>query len=317
MKNSSLMIIITFLFVCVVALLATWAIGKDSASRPAASSLSSEGSSSATPVSSPEKTSGISEESGLFPGESEPESSPESEPSSYGDQSQSQSQDYEEMVGKKYAIDISPYLEYIAPKDFPQYQIYVSKNTPSLASDYVPADMVVSPNARPGREDNCLMVKTAAKALEALLKEAAFYGYDDITVTNAYRSYALQSYLFNDYYFKIEASNHPGLTSEEIRKIVSSYSFPPGHSEHQTGLCVDMHNLPVGNQESFNNTPAAKWLEENSYRFGFILRYPEGGEVKTGAVYESWHYRFVGRALATLLYEKSLTLDEFYGYVGS
>ena len=95
-------------------------------------------------------------------------------------------------------------------------------------------------------------------------------------------------------------------------RIVETYCFPPGRSEHQTGLCMDMHNVDVGKQETFNNTPAARWLEENAYRFGFILRYPAGKEHITGAVYESWHFRFVGRTLATYLHDNGLTLDEYY-----
>ncbi|MGI6716643.1 MAG: M15 family metallopeptidase [Eubacteriales bacterium] len=211
-----------------------------------------------------------------------------------------------------YAIDITPYLRYIDPEDHDEFTILVNKASSPLPANYVPKNLVLSPNARPGRQENCYMNATVAKALEAFLKEAAYYGYKDITVTNAYRSYDYQYYLFYDYYFKQEASRNPGKTQEEVLRIVETYCFPPGRSEHQTGLCMDMHNVDVGKQETFNNTPAARWLEENAYRFGFILRYPAGKEHITGAVYESWHFRFVGRTLATYLHDNGLTLDEYY-----
>ncbi len=223
------------------------------------------------------------------------------------------SSDSTEVITKwEYAIDISPYLKYIEPKNPEDFALLVNKSAKPLASDFVPKTLVPSLNARPGREKQCYMDATAAKALEAFIKEAAYYGYTGITVTNAYRSYDTQYYLFYDYYFKEEASRHPGLSKDQILAIVASYSFPPGQSEHQTGLCCDMHNVPVGNQENFNHTETAKWLENNAYRFGFILRYPEGKENVTGAIYESWHFRFVGRKLAAFLYENNLTLDEFY-----
>ncbi|NLN55461.1 MAG: M15 family metallopeptidase [Clostridiales bacterium] len=212
----------------------------------------------------------------------------------------------------EYAIDISSYLKYIEPENPEDFILLVNKKSPPLPENYVPKNLVTSKNARPGREENCQMNATAAKALEAFLKEAAYYGHDNITVTNAYRSYSYQQYLFTNYYFKQEASKHPGLTKDEVLAIVATYCFPPGQSEHQTGLCVDMHNVDVGKQESFNESETAKWLEDNACRFGFILRYPKGKEAATGAMYESWHFRFVGRTLATFLHKNNLTLDEYY-----
>lgn len=226
------------------------------------------------------------------------------------------SEDSDETSGKEinwnYTVDISMYLKYIEPENPESFSALVNKNTVPLSADYVPEQLVLSANARPGREDQCYMNATAAKALEAFLKEAAYYGYDDITVTNAYRSYNTQYYLFYDYYFKLEASKNPGLTKSQIIALVSAYSFPPGQSEHQTGLACDMHNVAVGNQDSFNHSEEAEWLADNAYRFGFILRYPEGKEDITGAIYESWHFRFVGRKLAAYLYVNNITLDEYY-----
>lgn len=90
---------------------------------------------------------------------------------------------------------------------------------------------------------------------------------------------------------------------------------PAGHSEHQTGLAIDIINdQPETNIEnSFKDTEEGRWLAENSYRYGFILRYPEGKENITGYIYEPWHFRYVGEEMAARIYESGLTLEEFFG----
>ncbi len=93
----------------------------------------------------------------------------------------------------------------------------------------------------------------------------------------------------------------------------SGYAALPGHSEHQTGLALDI--VTYGSIENeFENTEEFKWLESNAYKYGFILRYPEGKEDITGYNYESWHYRYLGVELATKVYESGLTYDEYYAY---
>ncbi|MBR3961252.1 MAG: M15 family metallopeptidase, partial [Clostridia bacterium] len=131
----------------------------------------------------------------------------------------------------------------------------------------------------------------------------------NVTVTSAYRSYDYQDYLFKTYFDRDWASGR-FKTKEECEKYTLSYSTKPGTSEHQSGLCLDMHNLPSA-EESFKYKPEAKWLAENCYRFGFILRYPEGKTDITKITYEPWHFRFVGRDAATEMHELGLTLDEY------
>lgn len=87
-----------------------------------------------------------------------------------------------------------------------------------------------------------------------------------------------------------------------------------GFSEHQTGLALDIYAKENQSQSTFKNSKAYAWLIENSYRFGFILRYPEGKSKLTGYNYESWHYRYVGKDLAKKVYESGLTYDEYYTY---
>lgn len=87
-----------------------------------------------------------------------------------------------------------------------------------------------------------------------------------------------------------------------------------GHSEHQTGLAIDVSSTKYGNMLSFEKTPSFNWMLENAHKYGFILRYPEIKIEKHGYIYEPWHYRYVGIKVATDMYNnhKNLTYDEYY-----
>ena len=80
--------------------------------------------------------------------------------------------------------------------------------------------------------------------------------------------------------------------------------------DHQTGLAVDIN----GCDDNFGNTKEGKWLVDNSYKYGFILRYPKGKEYITGYQYEPWHFRYVGVDVATQIYELDITFEEYYAY---
>ena len=90
------------------------------------------------------------------------------------------------------------------------------------------------------------------------------------------------------------------------------YSAMPGYSEHQTGLAIDITNERTNRSIGswFNDTPQASWLYENAYKYGFILRYPEGKEDITKYSYEPWHIRYVGN-IASYIYNNNLTLEEY------
>lgn len=249
---------------------------------------------------------------------------------------------YEDYIGIEYAVDMTKYEQYVDPENASDFLFLVNPDNP-LSKDFVPDDLVKCTNIRAGRPAEwSKMDRTANYALEAFLLEAKHYGFDDITVTNAYRSYASQNSLFTNYvnsdlksdyycdkcdeyidvsYEKSKVKNGKcSVCGEKLRRPtkdettahVLTYSTRAGTSEHQSGLCCDMHNLPA-TTSAFDNTPEAKWLAKNAHRFGFILRYPEGKQHITGIKHESWHFRFVGRDAATEMYEKGLTLDEYLG----
>ena len=141
-----------------------------------------------------------------------------------------------------------------------------------------------------------------AKANE-MFAAAAQAGY---TMWNqsGFRSYATQKSLYTGYV------NRSGKAQAD------TYSARPGNSEHQTGLAFDV--CATGKaciNSGFDNTPEAKWLSENAYKYGFILRYPQGKQNETGYMYESWHFRYVGVDLATKLYNNGnwITLENYFG----
>ncbi len=221
---------------------------------------------------------------------------------------------YEKEIGLCYSIDLKQYEHYIDPADASQYLILVSPQS-TLDRGYEPDDLVYIKDMRAGRPDYYSYLREYAEiALEAFLEEGRAYGIDDVRVSNGYRSYAIQSTLFNNYLAE-ERSRHPDWSEEQVRAYVSTYSNPPGTSEHQSGLCVDMHNQIETNSE-FDNTEAARWLAANCYRFGFVLRYPADKQSVTGIKYESWHFRYVGRTAATEMHELGMCLEEYLEYKG-
>ena len=218
-----------------------------------------------------------------------------------------------------------------------EYLVLVNKLC-SLDADYAPAslvrlgaDIVISWQEKLG---GLYLEPRTAAALVAMITEMKTAGINDIWVTSAYRDYAYQANLFDGYileemstissnavaYFGEDYINNNywsknlyKLSLEDARKVVLSYSAAPGTSEHQTGLCLDFTTTKMqGNlTEKFEEEPAFAWLSQNAYKFGFILRYPQSKVAITGYSYEPWHYRFVGREVATDIYYSGLSLEEY------
>ncbi len=215
---------------------------------------------------------------------------------------------YEEKVGKEYKIDIEKYLKYIEPENKYEYVFLVNPENP-LSKDFEPEDLTDCGHTRKDGRATQKLRKNAAESLKAFLAEAKEYGFSDITVTSAYRSYSYQDYLFN-MYFENDWKTGKYKTKAECEAHTLTYSTKPGTSEHQSGLCLDMHNHPSAT-DAFGGTKEADWLEDNCYRFGFILRYPKDTIHITGIKYEPWHFRYVGREVATEIHNLGITLDEY------
>ncbi len=212
------------------------------------------------------------------------------------------------MPKVSFSADLSEYEEYMNPADSAEYLKLVNK-TSTVDASLKPNDLTsVSATRNDGRATQ-MMRTTAAKALEAMFIEMRMAGYTDVSVTSAYRSYEYQSELYNTY-TNNEMAKNSSLTQAQAQAIVDTYSARPGTSEHQTGLCCDLHNLPSADV-SFADQAAYGWLKENSWKFGFILRFPEDKTDITGYSFEPWHYRFVGRTAAWQIHSGGLCLEEY------
>lgn len=120
---------------------------------------------------------------------------------------------------------------------------------------------------------------------------------------STYRNYWAQNRLYNNY-----VANYG-------QDPTDTFSARAGFSEHQTGLAFDIGGADrsLWAMEDFKYTDEAKWLKENAYKYGFILRYPEGKEWKTGYMHESWHFRYIGVEHSENFKDSDLTLEEYLG----
>ena len=127
--------------------------------------------------------------------------------------------------------------------------------------------------------------------------EAAKKDNINLKSVSAYRSYSTQEKIYKNY------------VSKDGQEKADTYSARPGHSEHQTGLAVDINT--ASSSAHFENTKEYAWLIKNSYKYGFILRYPLDKTYITGYKYEPWHYRYVGIDVATKMYNEDITFEEY------
>lgn len=208
-----------------------------------------------------------------------------------------------------FKLDLSAYEQYMNPTDRDAYITLINQTHP-LGGTYKPDDLTDVPYVRSGVETPYLRL-IAAKSLEAMLMEAYAEGCDtSLTVTSCYRSYEYQQTLFD---YRVSVYSYLG--DEEARAKAATIVAIPGQSEHQFGLSADIHSL-VSADVSFEDTFEAKWLEENSWKFGFILRYPSNKIDITGISFEPWHFRFVGRYHAFKIHESGLCLEEYCEQTG-
>jgi len=186
------------------------------------------------------------------------------------------------------------------------YSILVNKDN-RLDKDFIPNNLVITdenennfhgylnPNLKPMIDEDVF------KHFLLMQEDSKKEGFN-ILIDSGYRSYKYQEDIWNDSVIKI------GL--EETKRVVA----PPGASEHQTGFSFDVGYIINGVYTDDVNEiqEESKWLFNNSYKYGFILRYPKNKENITGYKYEPWHYRFIGISLAKELYESDITLEEYY-----
>ncbi len=120
---------------------------------------------------------------------------------------------------------------------------------------------------------------------------------------SGFRSWYDQDYIFKGY-----------VRDDGLEKALT-YSARPGHSEHQSGMGMDLVTSDSTKVNDPGIAEALQWLDENAYKYGLILRYPKGKSEITGYIYEPWHYRYVGKELAEILYNNGdwITMEEYFG----
>ena len=130
-------------------------------------------------------------------------------------------------------------------------------------------------------------------------------------VCSAYRTQATQTRLYNNKVARVRAS---GVPEDQVEAEAARWVAKPGTSEHQTGLALDI--VAASYQildEKQEDTAEQQWLMENSWKYGFILRYPSEKSDITGIGYEPWHYRYVGKAAAAEIHHTGVCLEEYLG----
>ena len=166
----------------------------------------------------------------------------------------------------------------------------------SVGSDYVPEDLETINSMYSSKTSK--MTKDAKNAFEELAKNAKKEGYI-VRAVSTYRDYAYQTRLYNNY------------AKSDGTEKADRYSARAGYSEHQTGLAVDVDNANLS-YTSFGSTKEFEWMKNNSYKYGFILRYTKENEFITGYKDEPWHYRYVGVEIAKYIQEHPMTYEEYF-----
>lgn len=170
-----------------------------------------------------------------------------------------------------------------------------------LDKSFVPNNLVALSLPHGDSAEEMKVQQSIVDPLTRLYAAAEEAGYP-LMLSSAYRSISDQQALYDDF------------VATKGQSAADRYVADPGSSEHHTGLAVDFSDrsstCSLDSDKCSLSYASGVWLARNAYKFGFILRYPEGEQPTTGIAYESWHYRYVGIPLAALIQESDLTLDE-------
>ncbi len=176
--------------------------------------------------------------------------------------------------------------------------LYLVNRDYALARAYEPGDLVKVDVLSPGGKQQ--MRQEAALALEAMFAAAKEEGYQ-LAAISGYRSYSRQRAIWQR---KVSATG----SAERAQLVVA----PPGTSEHQLGLAMDVASRRNGSLTArFGETDEGQWVAENAHRFGYIIRYQEEWTDITGYSYEPWHLRYIGPEHAQRIYDLDLPLETY------
>ena len=190
-------------------------------------------------------------------------------------------------------MDKEAYSDPVLIKDF-SYSMLVNKYR-MLGKDYTPKDLT-DISIEDAKEEGMQSNRTAYIAFKQMKAAAEKEGYH-LVINSAYRTYDDQQEI-SDSYLKLYGASY-----------VEKYVLKPGFSEHQTGLAFDIGSTDTN---VFANSDEYMWMVENCYKYGFIYRFKKEYEGITGIRHEAWHYRYVGKKIAKEIYEKNMSLEEYY-----
>lgn len=182
--------------------------------------------------------------------------------------------------------------------------VVVNKHRPLNPLTFAPADLVQAPVQLATSGENALLRAEAAAAGGRMFDAAAAEGIQ-LTLLSGYRSYNTQIITYNGW-----------VNSLGSAAVADTVSARPGHSEHQTGLALDVGVTSgiCSLSYCFSELPASAWIESNAHRFGYIVRYQIGHHLTTGFYAEPWHLRYVGAETATAMITQGIpTLEQFFG----
>lgn len=148
------------------------------------------------------------------------------------------------------------------------------------------------------------------KAYMEMINACKAAGYSPVNCSG-YRTQETQQSLYDN---KVQRLISSGMSEDKAKTEAAKAVAIPGTSEHQLGLAVDLVDANMQDLTSAQeSTETQKWLMANSWRYGFIHRYPNGKTDITGIIYEPWHYRYVGKDAAQEIFNRDITLEEYLG----
>lgn len=156
--------------------------------------------------------------------------------------------------------------------------------------------------------DGIMFDKRAISYLRNMINAMYKVGIKNVWVQSSYRSYEKQEELFNR---KVTYYKNQGKKQEEAERLAQTVVQRPEMSEHNLALAADFNTVT----NEFEKTKAFEWLQKNAADYGFVLRYPKDKQDITGIVYESWHWRYVGKEHAKVMKEKGYCLEEYIDYL--
>jgi len=177
------------------------------------------------------------------------------------------------------------------------YSILVNKTNP------IPHNYNVELISYDSRYKNNILVEKKTLESFMLFQKDALNNEIEMDIESGYRTHEYQQMLVDN------------LIKEKGIEYASKYIAMPYHSEHETGLALDICiyiNDKCLIEHDITNLEQTVWIQYSAYKYGFILRYPKGKENITGYNYEPWHFRYVGVELAKYLFNNDLTLEEYY-----